>query len=158
MNDLKPRGRNDGHEIDYSKITDNIYIGSDMCKGGVCKIHGEEFKSLGVTVELNLSQEKNELPPKDIESYSWLPVVDGYSPTLAQLNMGTALMDKAIKDGKTVYVHCKNGHGRSPTMVLAYLMRYKNMNYEEAHKLVKEKRPEIHIEDLQKSELEKFEE
>ena len=26
-------GRNDGHEMEYSQITENIYIGSDLCNG-----------------------------------------------------------------------------------------------------------------------------
>jgi len=51
----QPAGRNDDHVFDYSKITDNIFIGSDFCKGGVCLLHADEFKRLGVSVEINLS-------------------------------------------------------------------------------------------------------
>ncbi|MBI2103657.1 hypothetical protein HYT59_01490 [Candidatus Woesebacteria bacterium] len=87
MDDLSPKGRDDGHVFDYSKITENIYIGSDLCKGGVCLIHGEEFKALGIGFEINLSRENNELPPKDMEvGYLWLPVTDGYAPTQLQLH------------------------------------------------------------------------
>lgn len=154
----EPKGRNDSHEFDYSKVNEQIYIGSDLCKGGVCLIHGEEFKAIGVSVELNLSQENNELPPKDIETYAWIPVVDGYSPTQTQLDTGTAIMHEAIKDGKIVYVHCKNGHGRSPTMVVAYLIRFDRMSLDAAKKLVEEKRPEVHIEDTQIKELIEFNE
>ena len=156
MPKLKPRGRNDSHIFDYSKITEQIYIGSDLCKGGVCKIHGEEFKSLRVTVEVNLSQEGNELPPKDIETYAWIPVVDGYSPTQAQLDMGTSIINEAIKGDKRVYVHCRNGHARSPTLVAAYLIRFKGMSLDEVTKLIKEKRPETHIEAAQIEELKRF--
>ena len=156
MQNLKPKGRDDSHEFDYSKITEQIYVGSDFCKGGVCLIHGEEFKKLGITTELNLSKENNELPPKDLETYSWLPVVDGYSPSQEQLDVGTSVMDGAIKGGKNVFVHCKNGHGRSPTMVAAYFIRYKKMGLTDAVGLIKNKRAEIHIEDTQKKELEKF--
>jgi hypothetical protein len=58
MNKLKPKGRNDSHLFDYTKITDNIFVGSDLCKGSVCPVHGPEFKKLGVCVEINLSAEK----------------------------------------------------------------------------------------------------
>ncbi len=154
---MEPKGRNDEHKFDYSKITEQIYIGSDLCKGGVCLIHGEEFKSLGVGFELNLSQENNELPPKDMNiGYLWLPVVDGYSPTQTQLDIGTSAMNEAIKDGKVVYVHCKNGHARSPAMVVAYLIRFQTKTLEQASSLIKEKRPEVHIEESQSRELEKF--
>src|SRR3989304_9295906 len=152
----EPKGRNAGHIFDYSRITDKIIIGSDLCKGGVCLIHGEEFKKLGVQIEINLSQENNELPPKDIETYLWIPVVDGYSPTLGQLKIGTCLMDSAISQGKKVYVHCKNGHARSPTLVAAYLIKYQGMNVEDAINLINEKRPESHVEKNQKVTLEEF--
>jgi protein-tyrosine phosphatase len=154
---MEPKGRNDDHQMDYSKITDQIIIGSDLCKGGVCLIHGDEFRKLGVGVEINLSAEENELPPKDhLESYTWLPVVDGYAPSQEQLAMGTCLIDTAVHAGKVVYVHCKNGHARSPSMVAAYLVKYGGMSLDDALKLIKEKRPESHIEDTQKEALKKF--
>ena len=155
-NTIKPKGRNDGHQFNYSKITDNIYIGSDLCKGGICLIHGEEFKKLGVSVEINLSLENNELPPKDIETYLWLPVADGHAPKKDQLTAGVCLIDTVVKAGKIVYVHCRNGHGRSPTLVAAYLMRYKGMSLDGANAVICKKRPEAHIEKTQEEALREF--
>lgn len=157
MDKRKPKGRNDSHVFDYSKIEEQIYIGSDLCRGGVCPIHGEEFEELGVGVEINLSAERNEKPPDFVKSYTWLPVVDGYSPDQTQLDIGTSVVNDAIEAGEVVYTHCKNGHGRSPTLVAAYLIRYRGMGVEEATELLKEKRPEIHIEEDQFKELRKFE-
>lgn len=156
MDNQQPQGRNDDHVFDYSVITDQIFLGSDLCKAGVCLIHGDEFKKLDVFVEINLSQERNELPPKDIESYVWLPVVDGHAPNVHQLDIGTAIMNEAVENGRKVYVHCTNGHGRSPTLIAAYLIRYKNLSVEAAMQLLKVKRPEIHIEDVQIKALEEF--
>lgn len=155
-NNQTPNGRNDGHEFNYSMITDQIILGSDLCKGGVCLIHGEEFKKLGVFVEINLSAERNELPPKDIQCYVWLPVVDGHAPNVHQLDTGTAVINEAIENGKKVYVHCRNGHGRGPTLIAAYLTRYKGMPIEDAIKLLKEKRPEIHVEEEQMNALSEY--
>ena len=155
---LEPKGRNDSHEMDHSIITDLILIGSDLCKGGVCKIHGEEFKTLEVENEINLSQENNELPPKDVKSYTWLPVVDGHSPTQEQLDLGTSVMNDLIKAGKRIFIHCRNGHGRSPTLVAAYFIRFEGKSVVEAENLIKTKRPEIHIEETQREELNKFSE
>lgn len=155
---ITPKGRNDGHKFDYSEITEQIYIGSDLCKGGVCLIHGEEFKKLGISFEINLSQENNELPPKDMEiGYLWLPVVDGYAPSQTQLNIGTSAMHNVIDSGKIVFVHCKNGHARSPSMVVAYLLRYEGYRLEDAMHLIKEKRSEVHIENTQLVALHEFE-
>lgn len=156
MDDPKPNGRNDGHEFDYSVITDHIFLGSDFCKGGVCLLHEDQFKKLDVFVEINLSQENNELPPKNIEGYAWIPVTDGYAPNTHQLDMGTAIINEAIENNRKVYIHCKNGHGRSPTLIASYLVRYKKMSVEEAVSLIKTKRPEIHIEELQLKAIQDF--
>ena len=154
---MEPKGRNDGHEFDYSQITDQIYIGSDLCKGGVCLIHGEEFKKLGVSFEINLSRENNELPPKDMElGYMWLPVTDGYAPSLEQLEAGACAINAFTSKGKTVFVHCRNGHGRGPTLVAAYLMKYEGKSFKEAEDIICDKRREVHIEKDQKKMLLKF--
>jgi protein-tyrosine phosphatase len=155
-NDEKPMGRNDDHVFDYSKINDQIFIGSDFCRGGVCLLHADEFKRLGVSVEINLSYENNELPPKTLEAYLWLPVVDGYAPSEMQLLIGSTAIHDALQAGKKVYIHCRNGHGRSPALVAAYLMRYKGMSIEEASNTIKIKRPESHLEKVQISALSEF--
>lgn len=143
-------------ELNYSKITDNIYVGSDFCCGRDCKDHTEEFKKLGVSVEITLTAEKKEVPPDNLDLYCWMPIVDEYPPTSDQFDMGVAIINLAVKNGKTVYVHCANGHGRSPTMVAAYLIRHKNMSVDEAIDYIKKRRSEIHIEDSQLKALEKF--
>ncbi len=153
---LTSKGRNDTHSFDYSKITENIYLGSDFCTGRACKLHADEFKKMGVCVELNLAAEKKETPPDNIDIYAWLPVVDGYAPTKDQLRMGTSLINEAVKNKNTVYVHCKNGHGRSPTMVAAYLVRFTGTTIEHAIATIKAKRPEVHIEDSQMTALREF--
>ena len=153
---LKPAGRNDGHVTDYTMITDHIFVGSNLCKGESCPIHSVEFKELDICVEINLDDERKEIPPDEIEGYFWMPVVDGYAPSLIQLEMGTSVIEQAVQHKKKVYIHCKNGHGRSPTLVAAYLIRYENMSVDEAISLIKGKRPEIHIEERQKKALDEF--
>ena len=154
---LEPREKDDGHETDYTRITDQIFVGSDLCNGMVCPIHGEDFKRLGVSSEINLSKEKKEIPPDGVDSYTWIPVTDGYSPTQDQLDMGTSIINEAVTKGKKIYVHCKNGHGRSPTMAIAYLIRFGGKSLEEAKAFVKEKRAEVHIEETQEKELREYE-
>ena len=156
MNDLIPKGRNDGHVFDYSVITENIILGSDFCNGRGCKEHEEEFNKLSVTSEINLSAEKKENPPDDIESYMWIPIVDGHSPSMDQFDVGTAIINEAVENGRVIYVHCTNGHGRSPTMVAAYLVRYKKLSIDDVIDSIKQKRPEVHIEDTQKEALDKY--
>jgi protein-tyrosine phosphatase len=84
-----------------------------------------------------------------VVSYTWIPVVDGHAPTKEQLDLGTAIINQAVKNEKKIYVHCKNGHGRSPTLVAAYLVKYKGFQVGQAVELIKKARPEVHIEDTQ---------
>lgn len=147
----------DTHIFDYSQITDNIFIGSDLCKGMSCPIHGPEFEKLGILVELNLSVEKKEIPPDGIDIYAWIPVADKHAPTQEQLDIGTAIINEAVKNGKNIYVHCKNGHGRSPTMVAAYLVRYQGKTPDEAVAMILHRRNEVHLEFDQRESLGKFE-
>ncbi|OGM15754.1 hypothetical protein A2V56_02355 [Candidatus Woesebacteria bacterium RBG_19FT_COMBO_42_9] len=147
---------NDDHLFDYSKITDNIYIGSDLCKGNICPVHSEQFRQLKVWAELNLTAEHKETPPDEIEFYAWMPIVDHRAPSPDQFEAGTYLIDHIVRKGKTIYVHCKVGHGRSPTMVAAYLIRYKGMVVDEAISFVSSQRPGVRLEDVQKQALEQF--
>lgn len=147
---------NDDHSFDYSKITENIYIGSDLCKGSDCPIHSEQFKTLGVSAEINLTAEHKEIPPDAIDLYTWMPVIDHTSPSPDQLEIGTSIIDQVVSKGKTIYVHCKAGHGRSPTMVAAYLIRFKEMGLDQAISYVSSQRPGVHLEEAQKEALFEF--
>jgi protein-tyrosine phosphatase len=155
MDTSDPRAGED-HSFDYSKITDNIYIGSDLCKGNVCPIHSEQFRALGVTAEINLTAEHKESPPDHMDIYAWIPVVDQTAPTQDQLTVGSSIIDQMVSGGKTIYVHCKDGHGRGPTMVAAYFVRFKGMEVGEAISTIKKERPVIHLEDEQLKALEEF--
>lgn len=151
-----PRGRNDGHTTDYSQITNHIYVGSNLCKGNSCPIHSKEFEELNICVEINLDDERKEIPPDDIDAYIWLPVIDGYAPNVVQFDIGTSTIHEAVSRRDRVYVHCKNGHGRSPTLVVAYLVRYQGFDLDGAIKFIQVRRPEIHIEKTQKQALKEY--
>jgi protein-tyrosine phosphatase len=144
------------HVSDYSRITDNIFIGSDLCNGLSCPVHGPEFEKLGILVEVNLSVEKKETPPDGIDIYAWIPVADKHAPTPEQFDMGTAIINEAVMHGKNVYVHFKNGHGRATTMVAAYFIRYQGKTVDEAVAMILHKRNEVHLEFEQREALGKF--
>ena len=45
--------------------------------------------------------------------------------------------------GRTVYVHCSIGINRSPTVVIAWLVRHGGLSLDEAWQLVRERRPQV---------------
>jgi protein-tyrosine phosphatase len=54
-----------------------------------------------------------------------------------------------------VYVHCKHGHGRAPTLVAAYFIR-EGMTVQEAIDKISKHRPAIHPTDEQLEALQNY--
>ncbi|MFA7286200.1 MAG: dual specificity protein phosphatase [Patescibacteria group bacterium] len=137
--------------LEFSKITDNIYIGSNAC----CQIRfAEPLLKEGITADLSLEEDHVDMP-FGVSFYLWLPVPDMLPPTIDQLEVGVAYMTKVIELGHKVLVHCRWGHGRGPTMVAAYLVRT-GMSVDAAIQLMTEKRPVVHIEVEQVAALRQF--
>ncbi|KAG6852377.1 hypothetical protein C0991_012607 [Blastosporella zonata] len=49
-------------------------------------------------------------------------------------------IDRALRSGRNVLVHCQQGISRSPAIVIAYLIRNHGMSYDSAFTLLKRKR------------------
>lgn len=141
------------HEkIEYSRITPYIYVGTNLC----CQDHSLLLRKLGVGVDIDLEYEHGErVITKPMEITLYLPTRDHHAPSLEKLIVGASLLDAALKAKKRVYVHCKNGHGRAPTLVAAYLMT-RGMQPEEAVAFIRKRRPVVHLNGEQKTALRKF--
>lgn len=140
----------DHPKFEYSKITDQIYIGTNMC----CNIHTQELKKMRLHAEIDLEEERTENPP-EVDVYLWLPVLDMHAPSHTQIEVGVAVLDKMVREGHKIYVHCKFGHGRSPTLVAAYFI-FTGLTIDQAINKIAKKRPEIHLVDEQYQALENY--
>ncbi len=137
--------------FEYSQITEYIYIGTNMC----CVDHFKNLLDLSIKADIDLEEERTE-KPEGVDTYVWLPTVDHTAPSDLHLSIGVDTLTHLVNAGVKTYLHCKNGHGRSPTLVAAYFIKEKGMNPKEAVELVKSKRPEIHLRDVQWQALENF--
>lgn len=139
------------NELEYNEITDGIYIGTNLC----CHTHfDEKLRKEGITVDISLEEERLDFP-LGVDFYIWMPVKDHTAPKPEQLEFGVYILEKLVAMGKKIYVHCKNGHGRAPTLVAAYLIK-KGKSPIEAEEFIKSKRQSIHLEDIQRRALEDF--
>ncbi|HSX39674.1 MAG TPA: dual specificity protein phosphatase family protein [Candidatus Saccharimonadales bacterium] len=127
----------------YNQITANIYLGTNLC----CMLHSQILDNEKFDCEIDLEGEKDDLHPRT-NIYLRLPTPDMLSPSVSQLQAGVALLAEMVRQNKKVYVHCRYGHGRSPELVAAYFMSL-GLSMEAAIAKVKEKRPEIHLDDQQ---------
>jgi len=138
--------------FEYNKITEYIYIGSNQC----CQVHFK--KSLlkkGVKADISLEKEKLDAP-FGVDYFLWLPVKDHYAPSQKQMILGAKAIKDLVDNKMKVYVHCRLGHGRSPTLVAAYFI-LEEMTTAEARRKIKQKRKVVHFTKKQIDALRKFE-
>lgn len=137
--------------LDYHYIADGIYIGTNQC----CQSHfAESLLQEGIAADISLEKERVDAP-FGVDFYLWLPVENQMPPTPDQMAFGVSVIETLVALGKKIYVHCRNGHGRAPTLVAAYCIR-RGKTPEEAEAFLKSKRPSVHLEDAQRSALRDF--
>lgn len=85
-----------------------------------------------------------------------LEVLDVMVPPPEALDAGTEFMERHIQAGGKVLVHCAKGRGRSATMVAAYLMRFRDLDYAQARELLVERRPLVNLQGRHQRALESW--
>lgn len=138
-------------QMEFSEVTPFLLLGTNLC----CEPHAVRLYQLGAQVDISMEYERDE-NPGNFESFLRLPVPDHEAPTICQLDIGTAVIAEAEAKKYHVYLHCKNGHGRSPTLAIAYFIR-RGMRFEEAEAFVRSKRPEIMPTEAQRARLQEYE-
>ena len=140
-----------GHVLEYNQITDEIYIGTNMC----CQVDfAKELLDKGIIADISLEGERVD-NPSGVDYFLWLPVVDHTAPTDKQLRLGVQTLEFFVKEGIKLYAHCKHGHGRAPTLVIAYFIK-QGMGVDEAIEFVKSKRPSMHLNEIQTEVLREY--
>lgn len=98
----------------------------------------------GITAVIDIRYERLD----DVEFYKAngidflkLRVLDVMVPKPEQMKQAMEFTRRNIESGGNVYIHCAKGRGRSGVLVMAYLMRWHDMTFEEARAFVKAKRP-----------------
>ena len=123
-----PQSLNDFKEISEAGINSILNVQSD-----------KDLIFRQINHELQLKQAKS-LGIK-INRY---PIEDFNQEDLAEKLKGAGdLLNKLLKEGNTVYVHCTAGMSRAAATVIIYLVLYENFSVEEATNFCKKHRPVI---------------
>lgn len=72
------------------------------------------------------------------------------------ISLESERLDNLEEQKSKTYVHCKNGHGRTSTFLASYFIRKMGSTADEALEIVREKRPSMHLNDIQKDFLRDF--
>ncbi len=120
----------------YSHVAPNLYLG-----GRYSAQSYRLFSNWGITGIVSMRRSRSPAAPASIELLS-LPTTDWQPPTLEALTKGVEFIKKHIDEGGAVYVHCKLGEGRGPTMAAAYLIT-KGFSVDEAIGILSKSRPVV---------------
>lgn len=125
----------------WDSVTDQVLLGARPFRSDVPKL-----ASQGVTGIINMCEEW----PGLVREYSqvgieqlYLPTVDFTHPQAADVERGADFIERHVKAGGKVYVHCKAGRARSATVVLWWLIKYQHMTPEQAQALLCRVRPHV---------------
>ncbi len=140
-------------QLRYSRITPNLFL------GGQYKLRAiNELKDRGITAIVNM---RTRTIHNKVSKYPWvtflhLPTRDGYAPSIEHLKQGATFMQKQIDKGGKVYVHCRHGEGRGPTMAIAFLIST-GMTLQDAYDVVRDTRTFAYPNKRQMERLKEFE-
>jgi len=119
-----------------SEIMDGLYLCGVAATKNLDELNKRNVKSI-LTVTDSLT------PHIDTNVYKQLRIAVLDSPSTdmhVHFKETNEFIDAAFKDGHSVAVHCTAGVSRSATVVIAYVMQKNKISYDNAFKLVQEKR------------------
>ncbi|XP_059634878.1 phosphatidylglycerophosphate phosphatase PTPMT2-like [Cornus florida] len=121
-----------------------------------------QLKQLGVGGVITLNESYETLVPTSLYhahgiDHLVIPTRDYlFAPSFVDINRAVDFIHKNACCGRTTYVHCKAGRGRSTTIVLCYLVEYKHMTPAAALEYVRSRRPRVLLAPSQRKAVEEF--
>lgn len=134
-----------------SEITPEIYVGPQFNQRGK-----RLLEKNGITGDVNMRVEFDDAAHGlALAHYCHLPTVDDDSPAPEHFQKGVDFIRGVVDGGGKVYIHCKGGIGRAPTMAAAYFVS-RGMTVDQAIALIKSRRPFINITPPQMEALQRY--
>lgn len=136
-----------------SEVTPQLHVGGQHRRKGY-----KRLLKRGITAIVNMRENKYSDVKKGIggERHLHLPTIDHTPPSIDDLMRGVEFIAREIDEfGGKVYIHCRAGCGRAPSMAAAYLIST-GMSRKEALKLIKKTRPFISLNKNQRRVLDEF--
>jgi hypothetical protein len=151
------RNRLESHFHWWDQVDEHVLLGAVPFPSDVLRL-----KELGVCGVVTLNESYERLVPRSLyEAHGIenlvLPTRDYlYAPSFVNLCEAADFIHRNALSGKLTYVHCKAGRGRSTTVVICYLVQYKNMTPAEAYEHVRLRRPRVLLASAQWQAVQEF--
>lgn len=150
----------------WSEIEEGVILGALPMQN---KGHMEQLKAeCDVKAVLSLNEDFEFLPSLfgvPVTERDWanegigfrnFPSEDFKPVSFLNLNKSVDYIHECKERGETVYVHCKSGVSRSASVMVCYLIKYKDMNPQQAMDFVLQKRPHIILNREDEMAIERF--
>ncbi|CAN6807530.1 hypothetical protein Bca4012_001989 [Brassica carinata] len=130
----------------WDRVAQFILLGAVPFQSDVPRL-----KELGVCGVITLNESYETLVPSSLyKSYCIDHLVIAtrdycFAPSMEAICQAVDFIHRNASLGKTTYVHCKAGRGRSTTVVICYLVQHKHMTPEAAYDYVKSIRPRVKL-------------
>ena len=119
-----------------TKVADFLFLGNMNDAA-----NAESLTALGIDHVLNVTAVEPSYTMSNNITYKQLHAADNGSQNIKQhFNEAFRFIDAAKKSGGSVLIHCQAGVSRSPTIAIAYLIKYFSMSTSEAYKFIKLRR------------------
>ena len=128
-----------GH-VWFSQITPQLWIGG----APTYKRDYTELVGCGITAVVNIRAEREDetaFYDQHGITYVQYKVPDIMTPAEETISQAVDWIKAQVDEGRTVLVHCAKGRARSATLLAGYLMREHGLTFDQAHTLIKSKRP-----------------
>ena len=122
------------------KIIENIYLGHLLNASNYNKL-----KELNIDSIVNVTCELSNYYENDFHYYNILIKDELDSCFDNEIENCISFIHEKVTNNKNVLVHCSQGRSRSVTIIAAYLMKYKNLSFEQAYNYIKSKKQIINM-------------
>jgi|UniRef100_A0A2N9F0R0 hypothetical protein len=128
----------------WDKVDQFILLGAVPFPSDVPRL-----KELGVCGVVTLNEPYETLVPTSLYyahgiDHLVIPTRDYcFAPSLNDIGHAVDFIHQNASCGRTTYVHCKAGRGRSTTVVICYLVQHKQMTPDAAYEYVRSIRPRV---------------
>lgn len=136
-------------------IDEQVLLGGALMFDDLERLQGQ---GVGAVVNLCAERRDNQLRLREAEiDYLWLPVIDAFPPSLDQVIEGVTWIDQRVRAGRTVYIHCAVGIGRSATLLACWYIYSRGMNTPQVLRFLRTRRPQVSLTRKQVRRLKEFE-
>lgn len=121
------------------EVTPGLFMGDAVTSRNL-----ELLLAHNIGVVINLCFHKCDSPFKDRLRYYEYQLPDhGDYEIMKHFDEIGGIIERELHSGARVLVHCQKGLSRAPTIVLAFLISFHRMSYDEAFAFLQAKRPDI---------------